>query len=607
MRFYVRLLLLGAVFVLIAVTERPQKASTDAVADRAASSLCVGRPRSVSHRSWLFARPDLLTLNLELPALPWGSVFDPLLGSESEADARHHKFAVLGLPIENVAPPPRSALAPAQTVDVSVNNFFYSPQFVHIVAGDTVRWTWNSSPHSVTSGDCCAPSNVFCSPNDLNCSTSPSSGFGFVYSHTFNTPGSFDYYCNVHLSAMSGTVIVDPAAVSTTLQFDAANYNVSEGCAAAVLTVSRTGATTGTNTVDFVSSDGTALQRFDYSIASGTLSFAAGETSKTLRVLTTEDASLEGSENLTVTLSNVTGNAALGPQSSATVTINDNDTVTPPATQPIDDTGTFVCQHYHDFLSREPDTGGFDFWTGQISQCGSDQTCVRNKRLDVSNAFFFELEFQQTGAYTYRLYREAFGNSQPFPNPIPDPAHPGEENKVPLYLPFMKDRARVRGGPQLAQLQLDLANAFVQRPEFTAKYAPSLSGPAFVDAVLATISDIGVDLGTQRQALIDQFNTGGRGAVIYRLADDNAQANPINNRAFIDAEYNRAFVYTQYAGYLRRNADMAGFLFWLDQINHGPLRSGETQHAMVCSFITSGEYQQRFSPLVTHGNGECPQ
>jgi hypothetical protein len=247
-------------------------------------------------------------------------------------------------------------------------------------------------------------------------------------------------------------------------------------------------------------------------------------------------------------------------------------------------------------------------WTGEITQCGSDPACIRTKRIEVSNAFYCEMEFQQTGAYVYRLYRESFGNNQPFPNPNPDPVHPGEQKKIPLYLPFMKDRARVPGEAQLAQFQLALANAFVQRAEFTNKYPASLDGPGFVDALLATImNDIGVDLTSQRQALIDLFNSGGRGAVVYRLADDNALTNPINNRAFIDAEYNRAFVFTQYAGYLRRDSDVAGFLFWLGQVSSGPLRDVGKQHAMACSFITSTEYQQRFSSIVTHNNSECPR
>ena len=153
-----------------------------------------------------------------------------------------------------------------------------------------------------------------------------------------------------------------------------------------------------------------------------------------------------------------------------------------------------------------------------------------------------------------------------------------------------------------------LANAFVLRPDFLTKYSASLDGPGFVDAVLATIkNDIGVDLISQRTALINLLNSGGRGAVLYRLADDNVQTNPIDNRAFIDAEYNRAFVFTQYAGYLRRDPDMAGFLFWLGQVSSAPLRDVPKQHAMVCSFITSAEYQLRFSSVVTHSNAECPQ
>ncbi|MDQ2855282.1 MAG: hypothetical protein M3R68_03050, partial [Acidobacteriota bacterium] len=262
--------------------------------------------------------------------------------------------------------------------------------------------------------------------------------------------------------------------------------------------------------------------------------------------------------------------------------------------------------------AREGDSGGLVFWTGTITGCGTNQTCINGKRIDVSNAFYYELEFQQTGSYVYRVYRAAFGNNQPFSNPNPDPLHPGEEKKVPLYLPFMRDRARVRGGVQLAQLQLDFATVFVQRPEFVAKYPLSLATAAqFVDALLATMtSDIPVDLSGQRQALIDLYNQGstataGRANVLYRLADDNAQSNPINNRTFIDAEYNRAFVFTQYAGYLRRNADMPGFLFWLGQVNSAPLRDVPKQHAMVCSFITAAEYQNRFSSVVTYSNAEC--
>ncbi len=276
---------------------------------------------------------------------------------------------------------------------------------------------------------------------------------------------------------------------------------------------------------------------------------------------------------------------------------------------PDDFTDFFVTQHYRDFLSREPDPGGEAFWIDQFAGCGTNQACINAKRIDVSNAFFYELEFQQTASYVYRVDRESFGNSQPFPNPFPDPNFPGEDLKIPSYTKFAQDRALVVGSSNLAQAQLNFANAFVQRPEFIAKYPASLSTAAqFVDAVLATIqTDLGVDLSTQRQNLINLYGTLGRGGVIYRLADDNTQTNPINNRALIDAEYNRAFVYGEYGGYLRRDSDIAGFRFWLNQVSSGPLRDVTKQHAMVCAFVNSDEYQLRFSTIITHNSfGDCP-
>jgi hypothetical protein len=275
---------------------------------------------------------------------------------------------------------------------------------------------------------------------------------------------------------------------------------------------------------------------------------------------------------------------------------------------PAEEADFFVRQAYFDFLGRVPDPGGFTFWTDQITQCQSDVECLRRKRVDVSNAFFYEQEFQQTAAYVLRLYRGAYGNTQPFPNPNPDAAFPNEEKKLPSYAVFVADRARVIGGANLAQKQLELANLFVTRSEFVARYPASLAtADQFVDALLLTVqNDLGVNLSSQRANLINIYNTqGGRGAVMYRLADDNA-ANPIANQLFIDEEYNRSFVLGQYFGYLRRNPDIPGFIFWLGQVNGATLRDVPKQHAMVCSFVTSAEFQFRFGPTASRNNNECP-
>jgi len=70
------------------------------------------------------------------------------------------------------------------------------------------------------------------------------------------------------------------------------------------------------------------------------------------------------------------------------------------------------------------------------------------------------------------------------------------------------------------------------------------------------------------------------------------------------SQYNPAFVLMQYFGYLRRDVDRDGYDFWLDVINN---REPNNYHGMVCSFITSTEYQLRFGSVVTRSNADCGQ
>ena len=280
---------------------------------------------------------------------------------------------------------------------------------------------------------------------------------------------------------------------------------------------------------------------------------------------------------------------------------------------PLESARFFVRQQYYDFQSREPDQEGFDFWTKEIVSCSANLACITARRVRVADAFFFEPEFQQTGSYVFRLYRAAYGNTQPDANP--------EISQLPSYAAFIQDRAQVVGGGDLAQKQLALATTFVQRAEFLTKYPANLSGPQFVDSLLATIlSDTTANLSSQRDTLIAHFNSGGRGLVMFHLANDYwngcgqapapcvpAGFGPaVDNRPFVDAEYNRTFVATMYFGFLRRDADLGGYNFWLGQVNSFPLRNPVGQHRMVCgALITSQEYQQRFSTYHPRNDAEC--
>ena len=82
-------------------------------------------------------------------------------------------------------------------------------------------------------------------------------------------------------------------------------------------------ATSLTVSVDYATADGTAQAGLDYRAKSGTITFAPGETAKTVKVRVLNDAHDEGSETVTLTLSNVTG--AYLEDGVATGTINNSD------------------------------------------------------------------------------------------------------------------------------------------------------------------------------------------------------------------------------------------------------------------------------------------
>src|SRR6266487_3591479 len=100
--------------------------------------------------------------------------------------------------------------ATSTIVDVTVGpGFSFSPSTVNISVGDTVRWTWAGSGHSVTSGPPCVADSQYCSPNDMSCFPGTLNNTGFVYQHTFTRAGSYSYFCIAHCAlGMTGIVNV---------------------------------------------------------------------------------------------------------------------------------------------------------------------------------------------------------------------------------------------------------------------------------------------------------------------------------------------------------------------------------------------------------------
>ncbi|HET7008896.1 MAG TPA: Calx-beta domain-containing protein, partial [Candidatus Binatia bacterium] len=109
------------------------------------------------------------------------------------------------------------------------------------------------------------------------------------------------------------------------IQFSAGNFSVSESAGSTNITVTRTGSTAEAVTVDYATSNGTATAGSDYTSTSGTLTFNARESSKTFPVSIANDTYDENDETVNLTLTNPTGGAVLGSQSSATLTITEDD------------------------------------------------------------------------------------------------------------------------------------------------------------------------------------------------------------------------------------------------------------------------------------------
>jgi len=118
----------------------------------------------------------------------------------------------------------------------------------------------------------------------------------------------------------------DPTTANGSVQFTVSSSVVIEDVGTLTLTVQRTGGTVGNLTVDYSTTDGTAIAGQDYTSASGTLNFTAGETSKTIQIPIIDDTTTETNESFTVALRNNTSPETVGAPSTVFVTVQDRTT-----------------------------------------------------------------------------------------------------------------------------------------------------------------------------------------------------------------------------------------------------------------------------------------
>jgi len=140
----------------------------------------------------------------------------------------------------------------------------------------------------------------------------------------------------INLSGATGGKIADRLGIGTIANDDAtitiANATVTEGNSGAselAFTVSLSAATSGPVTVAYATTNGTAKAGQDYVAQSGLLTFAAGETSKVIRVQVTGDTAVEANETLKVNLTSPTGATIRDGSALGTIVNDDSATALP--------------------------------------------------------------------------------------------------------------------------------------------------------------------------------------------------------------------------------------------------------------------------------------
>ena len=212
----------------------------------------------------------------------------------------------------------------------------------------------------------------------------------------------------------------------------------------------------------------------------------------------------------------------------------------------------FAMQQYRDFLSREGDNRGIEFWTAEMD-------LGARSRATMVETFIGSPEFEGVIAPVVRLYFAYF-------------------LRIPDYGGLQHWITQARAGATLPAI----SQAFASSPEFTNRYG-ALSNSQFVDRVYRNV------LGRAPDSAGLAFWTGrldsgamSRGQVMLAFSES-AEFRPI-----INAE---VYVTMLYVGMLRRSPDTNGFNFWVGRID-----AGNSARALIESFLAAEEYRRRFLP-----------
>jgi hypothetical protein len=209
----------------------------------------------------------------------------------------------------------------------------------------------------------------------------------------------------------------------------------------------------------------------------------------------------------------------------------------------------FAMQQYRDFLSREADPDGLNFWTTQLFSGAQS-------RASMTEAYFTSAEFQGTIAPVARLYFAYF-------------------LRVPDYGGLQYWIGQYRSGSSLSAI----SQAFAGSPEFVSRYG-ALNNSQFVALVYANVLGRAPD-SAGLAYWTGQLNAGmTRGDMMIAFSESAEYRNVINNEVYVTM---------MYVGMLRRAPDAGGFTYWTSYMD-----SGNSGLALIGAFLAAPEYRARF-------------
>ena len=263
----------------------------------------------------------------------------------------------------------------------------------------------------------------------------------------------------------------------------------------------------------------------------------------------------------------------------------------PGPSNPIDNPHFFFWIQYMDFLNREPDNGGLQFYVGILNGCApSDTECIKGTRGALAANFFRSPEFGGRGGYVANLFNIVIGQRPKIPAELTDPS----KVERPHFQEFINDLQFLTGtDAEVNTKKTQLAGTWLGRPEVQAILPNSMTNQQFVQKLENTA---GVTLANE-SSLITSLNNGSqtRAQVLRAVAESNEVVNKFQLQNFVTM---------QYIGHLRREPEdchgspdppNCGYIFHYNRFGPG-LDPHQVENLITRGFIESPEYRRRFGP-----------